>query len=128
MSIPIDVFGFGIHEWTSVERTRQFYEKALAGFELRRRNDFAEQPPLPALALNFAAMAGWKFTQHPPYPIAYGMHGGAILDHAFLLEHLPRLQTTDVLIVNCKSDIQILNSYFSGRSPTIGYLPLPVDS
>jgi hypothetical protein len=55
------------------------------------------------------------------------MHGGAILNQTFLAANLGRLETTDLLIVNCTSDLNILRKMFAGPGPLLCHLPLPVD-
>lgn len=126
----IGVEGFGPHEWPSLERTRSFYRRALsAEFELQPVDSAAGllHGAFDAV-LAFVGTHSWNVDPHPDYPILFAMHGGAILDREFLNDHLPRLRTSDVLIVNCTSDITILRRFFGDRCPAFCHLPLPVDT
>jgi glycosyltransferase involved in cell wall biosynthesis len=119
------------HPWPSVNRARRFYLQALTTeFEVLHAE---EQPgqwfsPLPDAVLNFSGSRCWNLDPHPACPLLFAMLGGPVLDSDFLLAHLGYLETTDVLIVNCTSDITILRNMFIGDSPQICLLPLPVDS
>jgi glycosyltransferase involved in cell wall biosynthesis len=127
MNLLLDVFGFEPHEWPSVERTRKFYAKALqSAFELRPSHNLAAHP-IPAAALNFSSDVGWRFAEHPPYPLVFAMHGGPVLDQLFLQQHLGALRPSDILVVNCTSDISLMTSMFRSSHPLICHLPLPVD-
>lgn len=126
----VGVTGFGKHFWPSVERTRSFYWRALtSSFDvvpIEEADVLSVAPQFDAL-LNFTESRCWNLPQHPACPILFGMHGGPILDQAFLRDHLERLETTDVLIVNCTSDIKIFEKMFAG-TPQLCHLPLPVDT
>jgi len=126
----IGVEGFGPHKWPSLERTRSFYHRALS-------SEFELQPIDSSSALlngafdavlAFVGTHCWNVDRHPDYPILFAMHGGAILDREFLNDHLHKLQTSDVLILNCTSDITILRRFFGNRPPAFCHLPLPVDT
>ena len=126
----LGVEGFGTHKWTSVERVRAFYSRALSGeFELQSIDSAADlsNPTLDAV-LAFIGHHCWRVEPHPNHPILFVMHGGAILDHEFLNANAHRLQTSDVLIVTCTSDITILRRLFGEAAPTICHVPLPVDT
>jgi glycosyltransferase involved in cell wall biosynthesis len=124
----IALFGFGKHPWPSVERTRRFYERALASrFTLEV---VAEDAPLPAgvdAVLSFNSRRCWEERSGVPVPYVFAMHGGPILDQEFLASRLPRLESTDVLLVNCTSDRAIFREVFAGETPRLCHLPLPVD-
>lgn len=126
----LGVEGFGTHKWVSVERARSFYSRALSPeFEFRAINSATDvsNPSLDAV-LAFAGNHCWKVEPHPNHPILFPMHGGAILDREFFNAHLQRLQTSDVLIVNCKSDITIMRRFFGEAAPIFCHLPYPVDT
>jgi glycosyltransferase involved in cell wall biosynthesis len=129
--MEIGVEGFSPHKWPSVERTRQFYGRALSGeFNVRvvdgdTEGDFATR--FDAL-LSFYGRRCWEFDVHPACPVLYAMHGSPVVSQEFLQTHLGRLETTDVLIVNCTSDIEILRRYFQDSAPQFCLLPLPVDT
>ena len=129
--LRLGLTGCGPHLWPSVERTRSFYLRAL-GEELALEH--AEETlggwfdPLPDAVLNFAESRCWDLAPHPPCPLLFAMHGGPVLDREFLRARLGRLETTDVLIVNCASDITLLRRMFAGPAPRFCHLPLPVDA
>jgi glycosyltransferase involved in cell wall biosynthesis len=127
--VRLGLCGFDPHFWTSVERTRHFFERALAAeMELVREAPvdgwFAE---LPDAVLNFSGSRCWDLDHHPDCPLLFAIHGGAILDQDFLRRRLGRLESTDVLIVNCASDLTILRGLFVGAAPRFCLLPLPVE-
>ncbi|XXF78904.1 glycosyltransferase family 4 protein [Myxococcaceae bacterium GXIMD 01537] len=124
----IALFGFGKHPWPSVERTRHFYERALgARFTLEPLEDGAPLPEGIDAVLSFNSRRCWEERQRMPVPCIFAMHGGPILDQGFLASHLHRLESTDVLLVNCTSDSAIFREVFAGETPTLCHLPLPVD-
>lgn len=123
--------GFGTHKWPSVERTRQFYQRALSlDFNLQQLDGLPAEDlaSAPAAILSFYGRRYWEMRKHPECPLLFAMHGGPIIDHEFLAQHLNQLETTDVLIVNCASDFSILSKVFRNEMPKIWYLPLPVDT
>lgn len=126
----IGVEGFGPHKWPSLERTRAFYRRALSvEFELEPVDTAAGlQNGAFDAVVAFVGTHSWNLDPHPDYPILFAMHGGAILDREFLNDHLHHLRTSDVLIVNCTSDITILRRFFGDRCPGFCHLPLPVDT
>ena len=78
--------------------------------------------------LAFVGGRMWKLSPHPDMPLLFAMHGGPILNHEFLGEHLRNLNDGDVLIVNSTSDITILRRFFVDATPQFCHLPLPVDT
>jgi len=129
--MEIGVEGFSPHKWPSVERTRRFYDRALSGeFNVRVVDDDTEgdfNTRFDAL-LSFYGRRCWGFDVHPDCPVLYAMHGSPVVSQEFLQTHLGRLETTDVLIVNCTSDIEILRRFFQDRTPRFCLLPLPVNT
>jgi glycosyltransferase involved in cell wall biosynthesis len=130
--MEIGVEGFGPHKWPSVERTRRFYERALAAeFNVRVVDDAGDEDFFAArldALLSFYGRRCWEFDVHPRCPLLFAMHGGAVVGQEFLRAHLHRLETTDTLIVNCTSDITVLRRLFLDRAPRFRRLPLPVDT
>lgn len=127
----IGVSGWEPHRWQSVERTRRFYLRALSSeYELCQLDNVpaGEGTDLPDAIVNFTGSRYWQVEHHPACPLIFGMHGGAIINQSFLRAYLPRLETGDVLLVNCTSDQTILAKMFEGEQPHICHLPLPVDS
>ncbi len=132
--------GFGEHFWPSLNRTRQFYLDALGpAFELLHLDSATTPDPAAggseagstlALSglLNFSGDFAWQLDPHPEQPLIFSMHGGPILSQEFLYRHLGRLESTDVLLVNCTSDQSILRQMFDDATPRLAHLPLPVGS
>lgn len=123
--------GFEPHPWQSVDRTRQFYLRALSTtFDLDQFHGFGATGSVaePDAILNFAGGRCWEFDRHPDCPLVFALHGGTILNQDFLYSHLAHLETTDVLIVNCTSDLAILRQLFMSETPQLCLLPLPVDA
>lgn len=130
MMREVGLLAFQESMWPSLERTRAFYREAIAArFRTRDLGEVHEGigGTSPDAIVNFMGAAGWTMPQLPDCPMIFGMHGGAILDQAFLRQHLGRLRTTDVLLVNCQSDSDILQRMFDGEGPVCSQLPLPVD-
>ncbi|ASZ13768.1 glycosyltransferase family 4 protein [Chitinophaga pendula] len=130
MMRDVGLLAFQESMWPSLERTRAFYQETIAArFQTRDLGDVQAgiKGPLPDAIVNFMGAAGWTLPELPGCPLIFGMHGGAILDQAFLRQHLGRLRTTDVLLVNCQSDSDILQGMFEGEGPVCSQLPLPVD-
>ena len=124
----LGVEGFGPHKWASVERARSFYSRALSPeFEFRVIDSPADLSN-PTLDAVLAFDHHWWKEPHPNCPLLFPVHGGAILDREFFNAHLQSLQTSDVLIVNCTSDITILRKFFAEAAPIICHLPYPVDT
>lgn len=128
--MKLGILGGSSHPWPSVDRTRCFYLRALgADMEITHAEEqpgggFASPPDA---VLSFSGSRGWQLDPHPDCPLLFALHGGPVLNQDFLQAHLGRLQTTDVLIVNCASDVEILRGMFAGAAPRICHLPLPVD-
>jgi glycosyltransferase involved in cell wall biosynthesis len=125
----VGVFGFGEHAWTSVERTRRFYLRALGDvFELCFSEPGGGFVTLPEVILNFSGRTCWEISPRPDCPLVFALHGGPVLDHAFLRDRIGNYETTDLFIVNCASDEAILRELVEGEPPHICQLPLPVDT
>jgi glycosyltransferase involved in cell wall biosynthesis len=124
--------GFSNQAWPSLNRTRDFYVKALDSnykliFDDTLERDGWFDTKIDAV-LNFSGNRGWLNRGNDRFPRVFAMHGGAILDREFLDQYLNTLCTADTLIVNCSSDVSLLSSKFRGRSPRICCLPLPTDT
>lgn len=129
-TMKIGLLEFNESIWPSLERTRAFYldtiTKRFDTCAVTTSNN-GEINVMPDAIVNFMGNAGWELTTHPDCPLIFGIHGGTILNQAFLRTHLGKLRPSDMLIVNCQSDIDILNSMFADNAPTLCHLPLPVD-
>lgn len=124
---------FDEHFWQSIERTRQFYHRALSSryeliFSANSANKLCQFEVQPDAILNFIRGDCWRLEAHPACPLIFGLHGGVVLNQAFLYKYLRRLETSDVLIVNCRSDLTIMRKAFVGETPHLCLLPLPVDT
>jgi glycosyltransferase involved in cell wall biosynthesis len=122
----LSLVDFDKQRWQSLERTRKFYEKALSSeFDILYEGT-PDKKVKPDAIVNFVGDKYWRI-KHPDCSLLFGMHGGIILNQDFLFKHLTRLETTDVLIVNCSSDITILERMLPKTRPKFCLLPLPVD-
>lgn len=124
---------FQKHFWQSLERTRQFYHRALSDrYELLYADNPADYPcrfaGRPDAILSYVRASCLRLKRHPACPLIVPLHGGVVVSQAPLHKHLRRLETSDVLIVNCESDLAIMNQLFEGEPPQLCLLPLPVDS
>jgi glycosyltransferase involved in cell wall biosynthesis len=130
-SLRIGTLGFQPHPWQSVERTRRFWCQALSPIGDVVDLDGPGDPNVATcdVIVSLSGSAGWQMDPHPDCPIVIAMHGGAVLNQDFLTTHLGKLETTDVLVVNCESDRRILETMCGGPAagPRICVLPLPVD-
>jgi len=129
--MQIGLSGFKTHPWISVSRTIEFYKSCLSNVYELFHVDTDDQH-----FLNYEMEAliciddekCWDFDKHPDYPILYVMNGGVVLDQDHLYSCLNQVESTDVLIVNCKSDVLILRNMFGEVCPEIQMLPLPVNT
>lgn len=122
---------FDDRTWPSLRKTYEFYEGALSErFRLSRVDPRELGPASETLdaVVNFKGSAAWTIRGTISCPVLFGIHGGMIVDHAFINEHLPALRRCDALIVNCSSDIAIIERRFEGDRPRMVHLPLPVDA
>jgi glycosyltransferase involved in cell wall biosynthesis len=129
--MKIGLLEFNESIWPSLERTKAFYLDTITNkFDTATVtiNDNGDISDTPDAIVNFMGNAGWELKTHPDCPLIFGIHGGTILNQAFLRKHLEKLRPSDMLIVNCQSDIDILRSMFAANAPTLCHLPLPVDN
>jgi glycosyltransferase involved in cell wall biosynthesis len=125
----VALLGFGPHPWPSVERTRRFYERALsARFTLEVVDDAAPVPGGVDAVLSFSGRRGWEERPRARVPFIFAMHGGPILEQEALASRLSTLERSDVLLVNCTSDLAIFREVFAGETPRLCHLPLPGNS
>jgi glycosyltransferase involved in cell wall biosynthesis len=121
----IGIVGGNHHSWVSVDRTRQYYIRALEkSYEIVFLDKDLRVDDIDLL-INFSGETGWTQTA-ADYPRLMCIHGGAILDQTFLKKYLPNLTTKDGLIVNCQSDMSVIRSLCSVHQPKMCLLPLPV--
>jgi glycosyltransferase involved in cell wall biosynthesis len=121
--------GFSSPSWQSLERTRHFYKRALAEtFEVyEQKIDDAWPYSKPDAIVSFFGSEAWMVKPHPDCPLVIALHGGATLNQEFLHQNLCHLETSDVILANCTSDISILRKMTGRFSPTIRLLPLPIN-
>ncbi len=135
-TLKLAACGLAPHPWPSINRTDQLYRRALGAMGAQVHH--VVQATLPAnqvidVLLNFSGNDGWDLARDlgssgRDFPCLFGMHGGCVLDRAFLYTRLPWLTCADVLIVNCRSDANIMQAMCDGTGPTVEVLPLPVDT
>ncbi|MBW8683146.1 glycosyltransferase family 4 protein [Chitinophaga rhizophila] len=128
--MKIGLLEFNESIWPSLERTKAFYLDALTKrFDtcMTSINSNGEVDNTPNAIVNFMGNAGWELKTHPDCPLIFGIHGGTILNQNFLRAHLEKLRPSDMLIVNCQSDVDILQNMFADNAPVLCHLPLPVD-
>jgi len=132
--LRIATAGFSPHEWPSINRTRAFYNEALLGMasslvEIDGRATADSVPANVDLLLNYSGNVGWDLSSRArSFPIAFCMHGGCVLTPEFIRENMASLSGGDTLIVNCRSDEQLLNDMVDVAGPHVDVLPLPVDT
>jgi hypothetical protein len=94
--------GFVDNEWPSLNRTREFYLRALTGsYELifddaKRNNWFNNRVDA---VVQFTGNRAWLNSNNSPFPRIFAMHGGAVLDRELLSKLLASLRTADTLLV-----------------------------
>ena len=88
--LTIGIIGLKEHSWKSINRTKGFYLKALTSkyncIPIESEEDIEKLPQLDAL-LHFSGNLGWILRKHPNVPLIFAIHGGAILNQHFLLQH-----------------------------------------
>lgn len=123
--------GFDDRGWQSLRRTMNAY---LNGFE--RAGVYLREPPPsgawyrpePDAVFCFSGNSGWESGAIRNCPLVMPIHGGAVIDHAFMASHAHLLKTSDLLIANCTSDVTILDQLFTpSERPALVHLPLGVD-
>lgn len=128
--IHLGLIGFENQKWLSVGRTIEFYLNCLrTRFRLShipKDNTHWFKDDYDAV-INLNSELGWKFENHPNFPIIFIMNGGLVLDQEFLHSHIEKLEISDGLIVNCESDIAILEKMVES-CPQIIKLPLPINT
>jgi glycosyltransferase involved in cell wall biosynthesis len=127
--IKLGLIGFGKKKWASLERTRSFYLSTLQQrFETTTYFTSIARAELDAV-LSFSGKSAWLLSQDRKFPLILSLHGGAVIDQDLLCKYLPRLKTSDALIVNSSSDVAILKDLISPYyRPIIQRLSLPVDT
>ena len=128
--MKIGLLEFNESIWPSLERTKAFYLDTITKrFDTCTPaiNNNGEIDTSTDAIVNFMGNAGWELQTHPDCPLIFGIHGGTILNQTFLRKHLEKLRSSDMLIVNCQSDIDILRNMFADNAPRLCHLPLPVD-
>lgn len=125
----IGVIGGIKHPWISVDRTRHYFISALSKYyTITYLEDSCDQKfDNLDLILNFYGKTGWERPESIPCPVLLCVHGATVIGQEFLLQNLPNLTNKDGLIVNCQSDINIINSICNTVKPNLCLLPLPVD-
>jgi glycosyltransferase involved in cell wall biosynthesis len=112
--------------WQSLSRTSLFYRRTLEGtFQLYDLPSHHSSEAALDLILYLSGEPEYPDAACPP--ILWAIHGGATLDHKALLRISSKLRVQDALLVNCKSDVTIIQDMWHGHPPfAIEILPLPV--
>jgi glycosyltransferase involved in cell wall biosynthesis len=129
--LKVGLTAFDDDRWLSVSRTYNFYRRTLAGaFDLSEitEGDIVEVSERLDAIVNFKGSRAWLERDRITCPVLYGMHGGLVVNHAFVLKYLHQLRTCDVLLVNCSSDEAIVRGWFDGEAPRLACVSLPVES
>jgi glycosyltransferase involved in cell wall biosynthesis len=121
----IGTLGFGKQAWPSLNRTLKFYETVLgSSFELHNADDGLVGDEI--AIVSFGGNKAWQLSKNRDLPVLHVMHGGLILNYSILWDLFPLLYSSDTLLVNCKSDTSIAESFFTNITPNIYEIPLPV--
>jgi glycosyltransferase involved in cell wall biosynthesis len=124
----VGILGGGEQAWPSLNKTYNAYLNALA--ERHSVTELGADDMIPAdmeLVINFSGDQGWKAlgdARRPP--IAFALHGGAVLDYHFIKGQIANFRPGDCFIGNCESDRRVVESLFRGSGPLTHVLPLPV--
>ena len=116
--------------WQSLARTARFYQRALQKrFELIVSSDeptACSQGSLDAI-VNFGIRGSWRPTCAIDVPRIHPLHGGLIVDLDSVKRDLRHLKSSDLLLVNCSSDLEIIAELSGAGGPRACLVPLPVD-
>lgn len=108
--------------WISVDHVKRFYLDVLSKkFEVNHFENLQalNGHKIEALMVMNSSL-GWQFSQQPSYPLIYVMNGSVVLCQEFLYQYLKTVETTDMLIVNCKSDFEKEISQYTLARPGRG--------
>jgi glycosyltransferase involved in cell wall biosynthesis len=117
--------------WQSLARTYRFYRWALeADFDVEVVASLPRSWKATGVdaVVSFSGDSCWQLASHPTCPLIFALHGGAVLSQAFLRSHLSRLETTDLLIGNCTSDLALVRDLCGPARPALHMQPLPVSA
>lgn len=128
-SVKVGLTAFSNARWPSVSRTYAFYERSLrAAFdtEIIAQDAIVDRARDLDVLVNFHGAMAWTRRTEIDCAVVYGMHGGMVVDRAFLAEHLGGCQSRDRFLINCTSDRAILAAASPARAAQADLLPLPV--
>lgn len=128
-NVKVGLTAFSDARWPSVSRTYDFYERSLrAAFdtEIIAQDDIVDRSRDLDVLVNFHGAAAWTRRAEIDCAVVYGMHGGLIVDRAFLVNHLGDCQSRDRFLINCTSDRAILAAASPAHASRADLLPLPV--
>ena len=111
----------------SFERTRRWYHRALEPYF--NLIDVQTDPPEQNMDALLCFTGNYSVSQKallPPRIIP--IHGDAIINRSVLAQALQTFRTCDILIANCKGDIDALSDILLYPENTVQVLPLPVES
>lgn len=122
----IGIVGMRPHTFPSINRTAAFYRRALAGLgEVVVLGD--DDPVVDVDAV--VSFDGRRFIddgEHPDCPVLFAMHGSPVLNPG-LFARSSCLEQSDVLLGNCRADLDVFAGWFPEHAPRAVAVPLPVD-
>lgn len=126
----IGILGGGEQAWPSLNKTYASYLMALDKDHTVSELGIADPVPDGVdILVNFSGSRGWELlgiNDRPP--IAFALHGGAVLNHAFIRDHISSFRAGDCFIGNCSSDRSIIQNLCVGNAPPAHVLRLPVQA
>ena len=126
----IGILGGGKQAWPSLNKTYASYLMALD--KDHTISELGITDPIPNcvdILVNFSGNRGWELlgiNDRPP--IAFVLHGGAVLNHSFIRAHISSFGPGDCFIGNCSSDRSIIQNLCVGDAPPTHVLRLPVQA
>ena len=119
--------GGGPQQWPSLNRTRSAYLRALELEHVVEHVESVSGKMAYDVLINFSGDLGWELlgsADRPP--IAFALHGGAVLNLPFIVSRLPDFRPGDCFIGNCESDAAVIECV-SPSAPPVHVLPLPAE-
>jgi glycosyltransferase involved in cell wall biosynthesis len=128
--LHIGILGGGNQAWPSLNKTYASYLMALDTDHTISELGITDPVPNGVdLLVNFSGNRGWELlgiNDRPP--IAFVLHGGAVLNHSFIRDHISSFCPGDCFIGNCSSDWSIIQNLCVGDAPPAHVLRLPVQA
>lgn len=126
----IGILGGGKQAWPSLNKTYASYLMALDTDHTISELGITDPVPNDVdILVNFSGNRGWELLgiiDRPP--IAFVLHGGGVLNHSFIRDHISSFRPGDCFIGNCTSDRSIIQNLCVGDAPPAHVLRLPVQA